>query len=108
MHHSRITPGNSSMQSHGWIRARNVTASARSLTARRNRLLGEVSEMVMFLLRRGFQAIWGLWGVATIVFLLMRVLGNPAALMLPEGASPEEVAATSEKLGFNDPLIEQY
>ena len=64
--------------------------------------------MVMFLLRRVFQAIWVLWGVATIVFLLMRVLGNPAALMLPEGASPEEVAATSEKLGFNDPLIEQY
>ena len=64
--------------------------------------------MVTFLLKRLFQAVWVLWGVATLVFLLMRLLGNPAALMLPEGASSAEIAETSERLGFNDPLIEQY
>jgi ABC-type dipeptide/oligopeptide/nickel transport system permease component len=51
-----------------------------------------------------------IWGVATIVFFLMRVLpGDPAQLMLSStGGNAEQIAQLRESLGLNDPLLVQY
>ena len=55
-------------------------------------------------------AITVLWGVATLVFVILRLLpGDPAALMLSEaGASAEEIAQLRADLGLDKPLIVQY
>ncbi len=49
-------------------------------------------------------------GVATVVFLLVRLLpGDPAETMLARaGAGPEAVAALRAELGLNRPLLVQY
>jgi peptide/nickel transport system permease protein len=51
-----------------------------------------------------------LWGVATLVFIILRLLpGDPAALMLSEaGASAEAIAELRAELGLDKPLIAQY
>lgn len=51
-----------------------------------------------------------LWGVATLVFVIMRLLpGDPAALMLSEaGASAEAIARLRQEMGLDQPLIAQY
>jgi len=49
-----------------------------------------------------------LLGVSVIVFFLVRLSGDPAALMMPLDASDEEVAQLRTALGFNRPLPVQY
>lgn len=51
-----------------------------------------------------------LWGVATLVFVVMRLLpGDPAALMLSEGGgSVEAIAELRAELGLDAPLPVQY
>lgn len=51
-----------------------------------------------------------LWGVATLVFVIMRLLpGDPAALMLSEaGGSAEAIAELRAELGLDAPLLVQY
>ena len=51
-----------------------------------------------------------LWGVATLVFIIMRMLpGDPAALMLSEaGGSAEAIAELRAELGLDAPLLVQY
>ncbi|GGA33335.1 MULTISPECIES: ABC transporter permease [Psychrobacillus] len=46
--------------------------------------------------------------ITLIVFLLVRVTGDPVSLMLPETATDEERESLREALGFNDPLPVQY
>jgi peptide/nickel transport system permease protein len=60
--------------------------------------------------RRLLGAIPVLWGVATLVFVVMRLLpGDPALLMLSEaGASAEAVAELRTQLHLDDPLTVQY
>ena len=66
--------------------------------------------MTRYLARRLIAALPVLWGVATLVFIVMRVLpGDPAALMLSEaGGSAEAIAALRAELGLDDPLPIQY
>jgi peptide/nickel transport system permease protein len=63
-----------------------------------------------YIARRLLIAIPVIWGVATIVFFLMRVLpGDPAQMMLSStGGSAEQIAKLRQSLGLNDPLIVQY
>lgn len=49
-----------------------------------------------------------LFGIVSLVFILSRVIGNPAQLMLSPDATPEQIAVLSEALGLTDPLLEQY
>jgi peptide/nickel transport system permease protein len=51
-----------------------------------------------------------LFGVATVVFALVRLLpGDPAETMLAQsGAPPEAVAALRAELGLDRPLVDQY
>jgi len=64
----------------------------------------------IFILRRLITALIVLWGTATVVFLLLRVLpGDPAETILAgSGASPAAIAQTRQQLGLDDPLLTQY
>jgi peptide/nickel transport system permease protein len=48
-------------------------------------------------------------GVSVVVFCMVRVIpGDPARIMLPESASPEQVQAMRHLLGLDQPLPVQY
>jgi peptide/nickel transport system permease protein len=66
--------------------------------------------MLQYIGRRLIGAVPVLWGVATLVFVVMRLLpGDPAALMLSEGGgSAEAIAELRTELGLDEPLILQY
>ncbi|WP_089153426.1 ABC transporter permease [Paenibacillus senegalimassiliensis] len=46
--------------------------------------------------------------ISLIVFILVRVTGDPVALMLPETATDEDRALLTQELGLNEPLYKQY
>ncbi|GGH50898.1 ABC transporter permease subunit [Frigidibacter albus] len=64
--------------------------------------------MAGYLVRRLLESALAVWGVVTIVFFVTRVLGDPAALLLPIGASAEQIEALRDNLGLNQPLFVQY
>lgn len=64
--------------------------------------------MVHYFLSKLLEALVAVWGVLTIVFFVTRILGDPAALLLPTGASAQELDALREQLGLNQPVLEQY
>ncbi len=49
-----------------------------------------------------------IFGVLLLVFAMVRVTGDPAALMMSREASPEDLEAFRERMGFNDPLLVQF
>ncbi len=57
---------------------------------------------------RLLQAGIAVFGVMTIVFVIMRFSGDPTLLLVPEGASREHVEALRRELGFDRPIIVQY
>lgn len=62
-----------------------------------------------FLVRRLLQMIVVMWFVATIVFVIFRLVpGNPAALIVGADASAEQLAAMEATLGLDRPLFQQY
>jgi peptide/nickel transport system permease protein len=62
-----------------------------------------------FLLRRLLLTIPVLFGVATLVFLLIHLVpGDPVQAMLGESASPRDIEQLRSKLGLNRPLYAQY
>jgi peptide/nickel transport system permease protein len=54
------------------------------------------------------EALVAIWGVVTIVFFVTRFLGDPVALLLPVGASPEQMQALTAELGLDQPIWRQY
>ena len=64
--------------------------------------------MQRYLFSRIIQSILVLLGVLLIVFFMVRLTGDPAALMVSREASPETVAAFREAMGFNRPLPVQF
>ena len=65
--------------------------------------------MYKYLLKRLLSLIPVLFVVSLAIFLLIHLVpGDPAAAILGEEASPEQIAALREQLGFNDPLPVQY
>jgi len=60
-----------------------------------------------FLSRLG-QSILLLFGIVVLVFAMVRITGDPAALMMPREASVADIEAFREKMGFNDPLTVQF
>ncbi|MAC44366.1 MAG: glutathione ABC transporter permease GsiC [Deltaproteobacteria bacterium] len=62
-----------------------------------------------FLLRRLLLLIPVLWGVVTLVFLLLHFIpGDPIDLMLGDSALGTDRETLRDQLGLNDPLIIQY
>lgn len=64
--------------------------------------------MMAYLARRLLQMIPVVLGITLIVFVLLRVSGDPVSLMLPEDATAEQIAQLRESLGLDRPLPEQY
>ena len=57
-----------------------------------------------YILRRAVRGVFTLWLVVTIVFVALRLSGDPATLLLSDSATAEDIAALREKLGLNQPL----
>src|SRR5215475_8896091 len=64
--------------------------------------------MRRFIVRRLMQGVILLFMVATIVFFLGRLTGNPVDLMVPEDATAEDRAAVAKTLGLDGSLGEQF
>ena len=64
--------------------------------------------MASYAFWRLIQAGIAVFGVLTIVFVIMRFSGDPTLLLVPEGASREHVEALRRELGFDRPVIVQY
>ena len=60
--------------------------------------------MKRYIARRLMQGVVLLFMVATIVFFLGRLTGNPVDLMLPEDATAEDRAALIQTLGLDGSL----
>ncbi len=64
--------------------------------------------MTGYLVRRLVGAVWVLLGVATTVFIVLHLTGDPAAVMMPLEATADQVAQFRHEEGFDRPLIVQY
>src|SRR5215469_10735604 len=64
--------------------------------------------MIRHLAGRVGQAIVATFGVLTIVFFIMRLSGDPTLLLVPEGATAQQIAELRHALGFDRPLLVQY
>ena len=73
-------------------------------------MLGGDSHKTMsrFLLRRLGQALVTVLGVATLVFFVQRLTGDPTYLLVPETATKADIDALRHALGFDRPLLVQY
>jgi peptide/nickel transport system permease protein len=58
---------------------------------------------------RAFAGVAVVWGVVSLVFLLLHAApGDPAALLLGPSATPSQIAAQREALGLDRPVVTQY
>ncbi len=64
--------------------------------------------MFQFLTRRVLRAVVALWGIVTIVFIVMRLSGDPVPLMLPPDASTAEMNRVRAEMGLDQPIPVQY
>ena len=68
--------------------------------------------MLRYIAYRSLVALFLVWLVVSVVFLLLHLIpGDPAELLLSQGslaADPAAVAALRERMGLNDPLWRQY
>jgi peptide/nickel transport system permease protein len=64
--------------------------------------------MIRFLLSRLAQALVTLWMVATVVFFLARLTGDPIALIAGENTTAEYEAELRTRYGLDGPLWKQY
>jgi peptide/nickel transport system permease protein len=65
-------------------------------------------EVVRFLGHRLLRALIALWLVSTVVFVVMRLSGDPAPLLLPPDAPRSEIFRVRAELGLDRPLPVQY
>lgn len=65
--------------------------------------------LLRFILKRLLMTLLILFAVSTIAFALIRIApGNPAMMVLPDGASQEAIKAMEVKLGLDQPMVVQY
>ena len=64
--------------------------------------------MIAYILRRLLQMVPVVLGITLIVFVLVRVSGDPVTLMLPEDAEQFQIDALREALGLDQPITTQY
>lgn len=64
--------------------------------------------MLAVALEKGSSGLLTLLGVATVVFFLFNVLGDPAQMMLDQNASEEQRLKIQQKYGFDLPVYQQY
>jgi peptide/nickel transport system permease protein len=64
--------------------------------------------MALYIFFRTLQMVPPLFGLTIILFVLLRIGGDPVAHLVHPDASPAEVQQVREAYGFDRPLIEQY
>lgn len=64
--------------------------------------------MLHFILTRIARTVLTVLGVFTAAFLLVRAHGDPAVLLLSEGATPQQLAELRSELGLDQPMWVQY
>lgn len=65
--------------------------------------------MTQYIIRRLIQSLFIIWGCATLVFFMLRMIpGDPVIQMLGPEYTPEAAAALRHKLGLDQPLHIQY
>ncbi len=64
--------------------------------------------MSRFILKRCWQAFIAALGALTLLFFVQRLTGDPTLLLVPEGATAEDIAMLRASLGFDQPLLVQY
>jgi ABC-type dipeptide/oligopeptide/nickel transport system permease component len=64
--------------------------------------------MNSYVIRRLLQSVLVLFGVSVVVFLILHLTGDPAALLLPPDATAEDIARFRTAMGFDDPVTIQY
>jgi peptide/nickel transport system permease protein len=64
--------------------------------------------MLKYAAGRLLQAVIAIFGVLTIVFIVMHLSGDPTLLLVPQGASTEMIKELRHQLGFDQPLWVQY
>ncbi|MDP2702635.1 MAG: ABC transporter permease, partial [Candidatus Rokubacteria bacterium] len=64
--------------------------------------------LLPFLAQRLFRALIALWLVSTVVFVVMRLSGDPVPLLLPPDAPISEMERVRHELGLDRPLPVQY
>lgn len=64
--------------------------------------------MQRYFLSRLIQSVLLLFGILLLVFLMVRMTGDPARLMMSREASPQEIESFREKMGFNRPVLVQF
>jgi len=98
-----------SLSKHGWLFSGGLPAARCRVAERGISRFAVEGLMRQYILRRLFQSVFVLLGVSVVVFLLLRLTpGDPARVMLPEGAPEQEIAEVRRLLGLDRPLVEQY
>lgn len=65
--------------------------------------------MLSYILKRLGYTVFILIGVSILTFFLIHLApGNPARLLLPQGATDDQIAAKEIEMGLDKPLVEQY
>lgn len=64
--------------------------------------------MKRYLIGRLFHSMFVVVAVVTVVFVLIRLTGDPVVLFLPVDATPEQIAAMRHELGFDRPVAVQF
>jgi peptide/nickel transport system permease protein len=64
--------------------------------------------LLRFLASRFARALVALWLVSTVVFVVMRLSGDPVPLLLPPDAPQSEIFRVRAELGLDRPVIVQY
>jgi ABC-type dipeptide/oligopeptide/nickel transport system permease component len=64
--------------------------------------------MLRFVLRRLVLSAFVLVGVMIVVFMIVRLSGDPTGLMISQDASAEDVAKLRHEMGFDRPLLTQF
>ena len=65
--------------------------------------------MTQYIIRRLIHSVFIIWGCATLVFFLLRLIpGDPVVQMLGPEYTPEAATALRHKLGLDEPIYVQY
>jgi len=64
--------------------------------------------VLKYLLSRMFYSVALLFGVLFLVFMLLHITGDPVSLMVSRHATPAEIEALRQELGFDRPLLVQF
>lgn len=64
--------------------------------------------MIGFISRRLLQSLFVVWGILTVVFVLVRLSGDPITLFITEETPPQQVELIRQSLGLDRPMFMQY